>query len=410
MEKQEFNVPDEIKSQGYAVEQAWLTEQRSVANVKKEVQDEGKAEPEKKVDPEAAKPEPEKKGDEGSQSAEINWAEILGQDYKTKDEVLKANIPDKLKKLSELERERAELETKMKALEESVSSSENPFADEVLYKINEFAKKTGRKDFDVIGKIFNSDIATMPDIDVLILKEIYDNPKRAGQEDVIREKILSRYGLDEDIDREDATEEEVAKYEKRQRLAKIGIEDDAVKAKSALEKVRTEIAPFKTKSQEERLAEQEAKKKDYEKQVQTYKDGWAKVITEGMSKIDDLPIFVPKADGVDKLLDFKIPADKKAEYMKKAIDIVTAGGLPLKEESLDAAYTVYRNLIEADNRASIYEAIGKHYRSLTSEEWEKVTHNPSALKLGTETKDKPNLSFAEKNKEEQKKALKDIGY
>jgi hypothetical protein len=410
MEKQEFNVPDEIKSQGYAVEQAWLTEQRSVANVKKEVQDEGKAEPEKKVDPEAAKPEPEKKGDEGSQSAEINWAEILGQDYKTKDEVLKANIPDKLKKLSELERERAELETKMKALEESVSSSENPFADEVLYKINEFAKKTGRKDFDVIGKIFNSDIATMPDIDVLILKEIYDNPKRAGQEDVIREKILSRYGLDEDIDREDATEEEVAKYEKRQRLAKIGIEDDAVKAKSALEKVRTEITPFKTKSQEERLAEQEAKKKDYEKQVQTYKDGWAKVITEGMSKIDDLPIFVPKADGVDKLLDFKIPADKKAEYMKKAIDIVTAGGLPLKEESLDAAYTVYRNLIEADNRASIYEAIGKHYRSLTSEEWEKVTHNPSALKLGTETKDKPNLSFAEKNKEEQKKALKDIGY
>lgn len=341
--------------------------------------------------------------------SEPDFKEMLGEGYEKLEDVRKKippilkehkNLLDERSKWSE---EKTKLAEEKTLLEKQIEALQTQFADESLYKVNELAKKTGRKDWDILAKVVTADTEKMQDIEVLILDKLYQNPKTDTA--MLRKFLENKYGINSKPD-PDATEDEKAKYAEELELAKYQLKEDAEKVRKELKKVGEEIKlPDKVDSAKIKEAE-ETKKKERQEAFDKTVVAWEGInktfITSNMKTV---PFMTKTKEGKEeKLLDYEIPSAEIDGYVKDVSKIMTEQGIPFAKESLEFAYDYVSARVFAEHKTDIVMAIAEKARSISDEEWIKLINNPSAL---INPGQKPGIQVA-KNKEEEDKLRKSI--
>ena len=341
-------------------------------------------------------------GGAGATVSEPNYKEIFGEGFEKLEDV-KTKIPTILKEHKSLNEEKSKWSDEKTLLEKQIESLQSQFADDSLYKVNELAKKTGRKDWDILAKVVTADTEKMQDIDVLILNKVYQNP----QTDVfmLRKFIEKKYGIDGKPD-PDATEEEKAKFADELELAKYQLKEDANSVRKEFTKIREDIK-LPEKLDPVKLKEAEDKKKAdnqkaYDETVKAWEDINKTFITTNMKSIS----FMTKGkDGKEeKFIEYEVPPTEVDGYVKDASRYMTDNRSPFEKSSLDFVHDYVRTRVKDEHETDILMAYAEKARKLTDDEWVKKVNNPSAL-INTDKKDG---DVMDKNKEEEQRLLKEV--
>ena len=282
--------------------------------------------------------------------------EMFGEQFKTVEDVKKANISGSLQELATLRQKTQELEAQL------AKKPKHSFASDDIAKFNEFARETGIKDAGIFNKINGTDVANMPDMDALVMQHIIDNPSLAGKEPQVRRYFETKYNVDKaKVDAGDLSEED---YE----VNLIGVTSDGARAKAKLNELKSKI-----KMPESPVDEPVSKK--WTPEIETkQKSAWS-VVNEKMGEaFSTLPI-TPKG-WKEPIVNFVLPEEAKKSVLKNALDYVVSNQMEVSEANVRSVANSMYSEILFDNREEIYHAIIERVRTMTEEEYLKQYHNP----------------------------------
>lgn len=320
-----------------------------------------KTDPPKSDPPKTDPPKKDVPDPEAIRSAILN--EMFGEQYKTVEEVKKANIPASLQELATLRQRTKELETQLQA------KPKTQFVNEDIAKMNEFIRETGIKDVGIFYKLNATDVANMDPIDALVLQHIVDNPSLANKEPQVRRYIETRYNVDpKKVDAGDLTQDELE-------INLIGVASEGAKAKNKLADLKTKIK-MPEPPKEDSL---EQKKTKWTPEIETeQKAVWSKVSEKMVETYANLPIHVK---GFEKpIANFAIPEEAKKELAKATVDYITSNQLEANEANIKAVATSMFRKIRDDYFEDIMHTVFERAHTMSEKEYLETYHNPSKKK------------------------------
>ncbi len=295
--------------------------------------------------------------------------EMFGDQFKTVEDVKKANIPEALKELPTLRQ-------KVQELTDSLAKKpKHSFASDDIAKFNEFARETGIKDASIFNKINATDVANMSAMDALVLQHIIENPSLAGQESTVRRYFERRYDLDltkidpKKVDSGDLTQEQLDQNKLDYESNLIGVTSDGNKAKAKLQELKGKIHMPEIPAEETPV-------KKWTPEIETkQKAAWSTVNEKMGETFSTIPI-LPKG-WKEPIINFVLPEEIKKTVLKDALDYVVSNQLEVNEANVKIVAKAMYSDIKESCEADIYHAIFERARSMTEEEVLKTIHNPS---------------------------------
>lgn len=275
-----------------------------------------------------------------------------------------------------------ELQARYKELEEK---SKTPVFDgefdSDFFRLGILAKKNPDK-FEVLKQLKLN--PTIDPVNLLVYDHIAKNPEFKGREAEVLNFVKRQYQLNIRIplplSSEDFSEEEVQQRqseideaEAQLSFAKTNLELAAKKVKSELdtEFQAIELPKNKVVSEEERRVS-----------VETAKKEWQPVVTKIMEVLTHIPLMSQKADSESpvEILKYEIPADLKVKYTQQLLDHLSQNNIPVSEESVRKAASLFINTFKQENEARINHALARKIRSMTEAEYDQAYSNPSATR------------------------------
>ena len=302
------------------------------------------------VTPQKEVPDPE-----AIKAAMLN--EMFGEQFKTVEDVKKANISGSLQELETLRQRTQELETQL------AKKPKHSFASDDIAKFNEFARETGIKDAGIFNKINGTDLANMSDMDALVMQHIIENPSLAGKEPQVRRYFETKYNVDKTkVEAGDLSEED---YE----VNLIGVTSDGARAKTKLNELKGKIKMPETP------ADEPATTKWTPEIEATQKKAWSMVNEKMGETFSTLPI-TPKG-WKEPIVNFVLPEEAKKSVLKNALDYVVSNQMEVNEANVrSVANSMYSDIL-FDNREEIWHTIAERVRSMSEQEFLKAYHNPA---------------------------------
>jgi hypothetical protein len=285
--------------------------------------------------------------------------EMFGEQFKTVDDVKKANIPASLQELATLRQRNQELETQVKA------KPKHSFANDDIAKFNEFVRETGIKDAGVFNRLNATDVANMDPMDALVQQHIIENPSLAGKEPQVRKYFETKYNVDpKKVEAGDLTQEELE-------VNLIGITSEGAKAKAKLQDLKSKI-----KMPEIPADEPGAKPKKWTPEIETQqKAGWNTLNEKMVAEFSTIPILLKGSK--EPIVNFVVPEETKKGLLSNALDYVVSNQLEVNEANVkNVAQSMYSDL-RLTLQDDIIHAVFERARSLTEKEYLETYHNPS---------------------------------
>ena len=319
--------------------------------------------------PDEKKPDekiPETKKDvpdpEAIRSAILN--EMFGEQYKTVEEVKKANIPGAFQELATLRERTKELETQLQA------KPKTQFVNENLAKMNEFIRETGIEDVGIFHKLNTTDVANMAPIDALVIQYIVDNPEKAGQEPQVRKYFERKYNVDpKKVEAGDLTQEDLD-------LNLMEVASEGAKAKAKLAGLKAKIKMPEPSKEESGEGE---KKTKWTPQIETeQKAVWSKVSEKMVETYANLPIHMKGFK--DPIANFALPEEAKKDLVKSTVDHITGNQLEANEENIKSVATSMFRKIRDEYFEDIMHTVFERARTMSEKEYLETYHNPSKKK------------------------------
>ena len=319
--------------------------------------------------PEEKKPEEHKSevpNPEAIRTAMLN--EIFGEQYKTVEDVKKANIPDALKELVTLRQKNQELS------ESLAKKPKHAFASDDIAKFNEFARETGIKDAGVFNKLNSTEVVNMNPMDALILQRIIEDPTLAGEEPRVRRNLEKRFNVDpKKVESGEMTQDELDD----------NLLDVRAEGKAAKEKLLALKAKIKMP---EPVAEEvpQGKQKWTPDVEAVQKASWQKVNEKMGEVFKTIPILMEGAK--EPLVNFALPEDAMKVIRQNALDYAMNNQMEVNEANIRSiSMQMYADAI-LPNFDKIIKVTFDRARSMTEEEFLRAYSGPT-----DKNKDQPPL-------------------
>jgi hypothetical protein len=261
---------------------------------------------------------------------------FFGEEFTNWDSV-KSEIPQRLARMTELQQE----------LETYKNRPDYDFASPEIAEFNAFAKNTGVSDFGVFSQVKTITPENAP-IDLMVLKQVMENPAYRGKEGDLKAKIMRDYQVDPDM--YSATEIE---------LNNIKLIEDAKKAGDWLSDLKGKmqvIAPDPEALKTKQLERAEA---------------WKAKIQDLVTRIDKIPVPIPDGDKFKSLADYVLKEDVRNKYVEPLSRV--ASGLEVNDENLQRLERSYRNEVIVENLPYILDHALKLREAELNQEWEART-------------------------------------
>jgi len=319
----------------------------------KNIKEQGKVEDKKEIQQDA----------EAIRAAMLN--EMFGEQFQTVEDVRKANIPAQLKELDNLREKVQQLEAQLK------EKPKHSFANDELAKFNEFVRDTGIKSFDVFSELNSKDIASMDDMDALVLFDLTEDPKHINNRQRVRKYFERKYDVDKaKVEAGEMTQEE---YDANM----FNLEVDARKAKAELQKLKDKIKMPEIPEEKPELKEWTPEIKQKQKEV------WSKVCSSALEQLTNVPIRMNDKDGnvIEKpLINYVLPEKSKVDILNRTIDYIIGNQIEVNEKNVkDVIQNIYSDII-LNNFGNIMYAVFDYIRGMTEKEILETYHNPSPMK------------------------------
>ena len=304
--------------------------------------------------------------------------EMFGEQYKTVEDVKKANIPGALKELETLRQKNQELDALVKA------KPKHQFANDDIAMMNEFVRETGIKDVGVFNKLHVSDVANMSDIDALILNHIVKNPRFANKDpQELRAYFETKYDVvdleseQRKLEADEITQDDFNRIKKKASYSKVDLETEAETARASLTDLKGKI-----KMPEAPAEETPAGEVKWTPEIETQqKTAWTKVGEAMIGEFAQLPI---RAKGAtDPIVNFALPEDAKKSLLSDTMDYIVSNQMEVNQENVTAVGTQMYYKIKETYFEDIVQAVSERVRSMTEEEYLKLYHNPSSKNTDT---------------------------
>jgi len=311
-----------------------------------------------------------KLGDSKSKNEKYTLEDLgLGDNFKTVDDIKKANIPNVLKEHNELKKELAQLRKFRETVKEKAKNLANPFADESIKKYNDFAKSTGINEPFVANAVMNNDIDAMDDKQVLILAEIAKNPELANKRVQLENKINRTYKLGEYRDKDDDDEF----------IDDPSAQEDMELAASTAKK---ELKDLKSKIKSEDANIDDLFGETQEVDPEKVKGQWGTVAEKIVENVKKIPIF---GKGDNPYGYYELNEKQQSAIKDEVINNAVTNGLLLTEENgketVQRAYNTVVNRLLLENQRSINTAIYNLGKKAQMKEYQKKNFNPSGGSL-----------------------------
>lgn len=295
---------------------------------------------------------------EAIRSAMLN--EMFGEQFKTVEDVKKANIPEALKERETLRQENTTLKTQLQA------KPKTQFVNEDIAKLNEFIRETGIKDVGVFNRLNVTDIANMSDIDALVFQHIIDNPSLANKEPQVRRYIETRYNVDPaKVETGDLTQEELD-------VNLIGVSSEGAKAKAKLLELKGKIKMPEPTPDE---IPDGGKKKWTAEEETSQKASWGVVNTKLGEKLGTLGIPIKGSD--KPIVNFTVPEEIRNRALQNAVDFMVNNQMEVNEANVRSVAQMAHQELIYSNLDQIVQVVFEHARSMKEEDYLKLYHNPS---------------------------------
>jgi hypothetical protein len=288
--------------------------------------------------------------------------EIFGDQFTTVEDLKTKNIPTILKEYPELRQQVQTLSGQNQDLTGKLAAKpKTHFANDNLAMYNEFVRETGIDNSEVFNRLKGAELTNMPDMDVLVLQRILENPRLIGSEDKLRMHLENKYNIDPN--KVDAAEVEVNK---------IGLVDDAEKARKTILATKAKIKMPELSNESET-----APVKWTEAEQTTATKQWSVACSAIDEKLSKIAIVLPKTK--DPIVTFEVPEDFRKATMKETIETLINNQQEVNKENISTvAGNIYYRYI-AENIGLIAHSIFEKVRSMTDEERLKIYHNPTPL-------------------------------
>jgi len=366
MEEQENRIDDEIAAlmKADGVDSAKIAEQiaKKSGTAVETVQEEIKpavVSPQEVKPPDVTKPT-DVPNPEAIRAAMLN--EMFGEQFKTVEDVKKANIPVALQELATLRQKNQELDTLVKA------KPKHNFANDDIAKMNEFVRETGITDVSVFNRINEvADIANMSDMDAVMLQHIIDNPRSARKDpQEVRKYIEMRYKVDPaKVESGDLTQDEL-------NYNTMELEAQADKAKVKLQELKGKIKMPEMPKEEMPLGNTK-----WSPEVETVKKAeWEQLNAVMGKEYTRIPIYMKGS--TEPIVNFDVPEETKSKILKNALDYVISNQMEATRESIEAVAISMLREIKDIHSVDIYQAVYERGRTDAERRDLKEYHNPSS--------------------------------
>ena len=261
---------------------------------------------------------------------------FFGEEFTNWDSV-KTEIPQRLARMTELQKE----------IESLRSKPDYEFASPEIAEFNAFAKNTGNSDYNFFSRVKTIEGSESP-VDLLVLKQIAENPAYKGKEELLKQKILRDYQVDPD----QFTAEDIE-------LNNIKLVEDAKKAGDWLSELKGKmqvIAPDPEAQKAKQLERAEA---------------WKSKIQDMLTRIDKIPVPIPDGDKFKSLADFVLKEDVRNKYAEPLSKVVS--GLEVNDDNYQRLERTYRNEVIVENLPYILDHAIKIREAEINQEWEART-------------------------------------
>ena len=395
-------VDDEIQS---ILENQELDTAKIAAQVMQEVNNPPEKKEERKPETPPPGPEkPEKKeisDPEAVRAAILN--EMFGEQFKTVEDVKKANIPGVLQEVATLRQKTHDLETQLNA------KPKHHYANDDIAKLDEFIRATGIKDVSVFNRLHGEEVANIADMDALILNHIIEHPRLATKDPQdIRTYFERKYSLDPSkidpklVESGDLTPAQLEENKRNYRVAQMELEVDAEKAKTKLLDLKSKI-----KMPEIQKEDGSAPKPKWTPDVEkTQKESWATVGNAVLDKFEKLPLQMKNSKGeMVVIANFALPENAKTDLLGKAIKFITDNQMEVNEQNVKAITKAIYSNIKETYFEDILHTVFERARSMSEKEILEFYHNPSK-----KTPDSPERKEGPLSDEEIQKKAFDLEY
>lgn len=299
--------------------------------------------------------------------------EMFGEQFKTVEDVKKANIPAALQELATLRQKNQELDTQLKV------KPKHHYANDDIAKMDEFVRATGIKDAGIFNKINAADVANMEPMDALVLQHIIDNPSLAGKEPQVRRYFEMKYGVDSSkidpkkVESGDLTQEELDQNKLQYDTNIIGVISDAAKVKASLQGLKDKIKV------PESLGEIPDGKAKWTPEVETkQKTAWTTVSNSMLEQFAKIPLSIKNKDGAPvPVANFALPEKAKTELLSNALAYVVGNQMEVNEKNVKAVAESMYSDIWLTYKDDILHTLFERARTMTEKEYLETYHNPS---------------------------------
>ena len=260
---------------------------------------------------------------------------FFGEEFTDWDTV-KTEIPQRLSRLNELQQE-----------VEALKSNQLEFASPEIAEFNNFAKNTGLADFGVFNQVKTITPEGAP-VDLMVLKQVMENPAYKGKEADLKAKIIKDYQIDPEL----YTQEEIE-------LNNIKLIEDAKKAGEWLSELKGKMqvnAPDPEALKAKKLEREEA---------------WKTEIQTLVSKLDKLPVPIPNGDKFESLQDFVVKEEIRNRYIEPLLK--GSSGLELNDNNRQLVERQLRNELIVENLPYLIDHAIKLKEAEINKAWEEKT-------------------------------------
>lgn len=290
---------------------------------------------------------------EATSETTINFNEMFGEGFNSAEDVIEYAT---------------ELETRIEELEGQTPE----FANEFVEKMNEFVMNGG--DPVAFAKIQGMNVDDLSAEEALKLDLQQQYGLTNAEADI---RIRDQYSTI-DWEEEDGVDPKSINLKIDARAAK-----DRLKQNQA-DNTLVEQAPTGI-SEEELNARQEQSIADAEAEdnyrMWDEKDGWAPAVDEAINSLKDNGVVIDLGNGKGFAYSYK-KDDAYTEKLTTMVDQALYDSGLSREENPELAKKITENLFWVENKADILKTFGDEIRSMKTEEYHKISNNPSALKRG----------------------------
>lgn len=361
---------------------------------KEEPKEQPKEEP-KDQPKETPREEPKEEPKETPKEQPAEWqfnAEEFNKQFETEydsPDTLKEDLKDVKElrtKYSQLETDKSELQNKY---EEALKANDpmQYFANEEEYKRQLILKKYGQEvNPAALNMIVSADLATLKDMDVLVLGEMVRNPNVIGGESGARELIYDRLGID--------PEEDQSSWSTLQKN----------KIASAATSIRNDLNKLKNVEIPERVdfeTQSAAKAQELKQQRQELEGKWDKATSKMLDGFKEFTVQDEVDGNKTDVFTYAIPEAFIPEAKADVLEFMAEQGLEPTQENIEKAMEYVQERFVRENFQNMLLTYGNEIRSKVTEEKDKEVNNPEPPKdtqKPEEQADKEQKEFFEKVK------------